>query len=54
MRGEVVGTEIGFDLNNFTDVFSAVSPANEPFSQQILRDERGVAVVKKRAEVSSP
>ena len=51
MRGEVVFAEIGFDFDDFADALDAAGMVNEPFSEQFLRDEDGVAVVKSCAGV---
>jgi hypothetical protein len=39
-------TEIGLDFDDFSDAFHATGLMNQPFSQQFLRDDDGVAVVK--------
>jgi hypothetical protein len=46
MRGEIMFSEIGLDLDDFADAFDAGGVVNEPFAEQFLRDENGVAVVK--------
>ena len=46
MRGQIVFAKIGLDLDNFSDALHAAGVMNEPFPQQSLRDDNGVAVVK--------
>jgi hypothetical protein len=46
VRRQIVRAEIGFDLDNFPDALNACGVVDEPFSEQFLRDENGVAVVK--------
>ena len=46
MRGEVVFADIRLDLDDFSDAPDTAGQVDEPFSQQILCDDDGVAVIK--------
>ena len=43
---KVMFAEIRFDLDNFPDPRAAAGLVNEPFSEQLPRDNYGVAVIK--------
>ena len=46
MCGQIVRAEISFDFNDSADTFHAVQLADKMFSEQFVRDENRIAIVK--------
>ena len=46
MRGEIVGTEVGFHLDDATDARHAGETMDQAFAEQIASDGNGIAIVE--------